>query len=173
MNNRGLFTEEKIARSFHFDIEDYFKKEDITPSIDLDGVGVHWYSILEMNTYKVTIKNCNHSHCLDDKGRVEGFIVIYYDDEKEVCCGRTRDREAVIRSSEVWLRYASKDKLYQFTFVDYDLRYFQKREQEWITQYPELKSVFRSLDNHGEGLIKYRMIHKDRVCSSSGFGDHS
>jgi len=128
-----LFEQEKIARSLLSNIKNYFGTSKHKVTINLNGAGVHWECIVKIDNYKVTIYSCDISYSPDVKGRTEEFIVSYFKEKKEISCGRTRNREKLIRSIEEWLNKKSKEQLYnEFDFVDHGLRKIQKLEREWM-----------------------------------------
>lgn len=167
-----MFIEEKIAKSLFNDVKNYFDCVDIMPNVELDGAGVHWNCIVKMDDCEISIYSCDISYHPDEKGRTEEFIVSYLQKGEEVSCGRTSDRDILIKSVEIWLNEKSKEQLYsKFEFVDHDLRYFQKQESEWIVKFPELEQTSRKLENHGSGIVRYEISYDNKSCWSTGFGE--
>ena len=164
--------QEKIAKSLLKEVKEYIGNSEIKPIIDLDGAGVHWYCKLKLENHEVSIYSCDISYHPDEKGRTEEFIVSYFENDNEVSCGRTSDREELFKSTEEWLLNHSKDHLYEFDFVDHDLRKFQKLEREWINRFPDLKNASTVLENQGSGMIRYEISNNGRSCWSTGVGDH-
>lgn len=167
-----MFVEKKIAKSLFSDIKIYFENFDIKPIIELDGDGVHWNCVLKMDEYEASIYSCDISYHPDEKGRTEEFIVSYIQKREEVSCGRTSNRDKLIKSVEIWLNYKSKEQLYnKFEFVDHDLRFFQKQESDWIYKFPELGRTSRILEYQGSGTVRYEISYDDRSCWSTGIGE--
>ncbi len=166
-----MYREEKIAKSLLKEVKKYLDNSEIKPFIDLDGAGVHWYCNLKLENHKVSIYSCDISYHPDEKGRTEEFIVSYFKDDNEVSCGRTSDREELMKSSEDWLYNKSKEQLYKFDFVDHDLRKFQNLESDWINKFPDLANTSKVLENQGSGIVRYEISNNGRSCWSTGVGD--
>lgn len=160
-----MFKQEKIAKSLYSDLTNYISDKELKIKSELEGAGVHWSCISESGNAKVSIYSCDLSFMRDNKGNSEEFIVSFFLEDNEISCGRSYDRKKVIESVENWTLNKSKSELYaNFPFVDKGIRAIKEFEQNWLTEYPNLKNTNRVIDNHGSGIIRFEINNDDKAC---------
>jgi len=160
-----LFKQEKIAKSLYSELTNYISEKKINAKSELEGAGVHWNCISKSENASVSIYSCDVSYMANNKGFNEEFIVSFFSENDEICCGRSYNRENVIKSVENWLLNKEKAELYtSFHFVDKGLRMINDLEGNWLTKQPNLKSTNRIIENHGSGIIRFEIKKDNRAC---------